>query len=95
MRIHPSGFCSLSQQSGRGLTTAHLTVAAGESGRTQAAEAVHLIVAAAAVEARPADTLVHIALAVLAGEAWSAHAAVAVHQVLSQTGDGVCGGGGE
>lgn len=89
--LHSGGCWSLSQQSGRSLATAHLTVAAGESGRTQAAEAVHLVVAAAAVEARPAGTLVHVALAVLAGETWSAHAVVAFHQVLSQTGDGVGG----
>lgn len=56
-----------------------------DAGRTQAAEAVDLVVAAAAVEARRAGALVHVALTVLAAETRSAHTFITVDQVLRET----------
>lgn len=60
----------------------HLAEWAGEAGQAEALEAVHLVLTAAAVEARRARALVHVPLAVIAGEARRAEAVVAVHQVL-------------
>lgn len=62
----------------------HLAQIPREAGQTQALEAVHLVLAAAAVQARRAGALVHVLLAVLAGEAGRAHAPVAVDQVLKR-----------
>lgn len=47
-------------------------------------EAINFVVAAAAVEARPAGALVHVRLAAFAAEAQSAHTLKAVHQVLDE-----------
>lgn len=65
-------------------SVSHLAEVAREAGQTEALEAVHLVLAAAAIEARRARALVHISLAVLASEAWRAEAVVAVHQVLAR-----------
>lgn len=56
---------------------------AREAGQAEALEAVHLVLAAAAIEARRAGALVHVALAMLAGEARWTKAVVAVHQILA------------
>lgn len=52
-------------------------------------EAVHLIVAAAAVEARLADALVQVFLTVFTSKTRSAHALVTIDQVLKETNDEV------
>lgn len=47
-------------------------------------EAVHFVVAAAAVEARPAGALVHVFLTVFTAESQSARTFITVHQVLRE-----------
>lgn len=47
-------------------------------------EAVDLVVAAAAIEARPAGALVHVFLTVVAAETGSAHTLITIHQVLNE-----------
>lgn len=70
-------------KSGRCLATAHLTASSRETRWTQAVEAVDLVMATAAVEARPAGALVHVFLTVFAAETRSAHTFITVDQVLS------------
>lgn len=55
---------------------------------TQAAEAVDLVVTAAAVEAWRAGALVHVFLTVLAAGTRSAHTFIPVDQVLNERGEG-------
>lgn len=70
----------------------HLAEGAREAGQAEALEAVHLVLAAAAVEARRARALVNVPLAVLAGEAQWTEAVVAVHQVLARENEEEGGG---
>ena len=53
-----------------------------EASQTQALEAVHFVLTAAAVQTRRAGALVHVPLTVLPGEAGRTHAPIAVYQVL-------------
>lgn len=68
----------------------HLAEISREARQAEALEAVHLVLTASAVQARPTRTLVNVPLAVLAGEARGARATVVVHQVLrrEETGEG-------
>lgn len=61
-----------------------LTATSRETRRTQAVEAVDLVVAAAAIEAWPAGALVHVFLTVVAAETGSAHTLITIHQVLAR-----------
>lgn len=66
------------------MESSHLAEIPREARQTQALEAVHLVLTAAAIQARRADALVHVPLAVLAGESEQTHAAVTIYQVLKR-----------
>lgn len=66
----------------------HLAQIPRKAGQTQALEAVHFVLTAAAVQARRARAFVHVLLAVLAGEAGRAHATVAIYQILKERSQG-------
>lgn len=80
-------FVELCSSSGRSSATTHLTATSWEPRWAEALEAVNLVVATAAVEARLADTLVQVFLTALASKTRSAHALETIHQVLNETND--------
>lgn len=74
---------------GRDRVASHLAQIPRKAGQTQALEAVHFVLTAAAVQARRARAFVDVLLAVLAGEAGRAHATVAIYQILKERSRGL------
>lgn len=66
--------------------SAHLTEVARETGQAQALEAIDVVLATAAVQARATGALVYVLLAVLAAEARGTKATVPIHHVLGRGG---------